>query len=59
MVCRIVIEDEGLFVRLKKCWTKPVIRPLNANLPDQVTPRQREAIELLVRRAREAVDAEE
>ena len=46
----------GPFVRLKKSWTKPVIRRLDAS--SNLTPEQRQALDLLQQKARKAAAAD-
>jgi hypothetical protein len=45
-------------VSFKKPWTKPVIRRLDIDEPSDLTPQQRQAVELLKLKAREGVAAD-
>lgn len=57
VACRIAVQ-RGTFVRLKKSWTKPVVRRLDVDASGELTPQQRKALELLKRKARKAVAAD-
>jgi len=55
---RILRAGDG-FVRLKKVWTKPVVRHLDPDEPGEMTPRKRRAIQILKTKAKKSIAADD